>query len=54
MNTLSPDTTPDWERLRPLLDAALDQLAPADRDALLLRFFEQRPLKDIGVVLGLR
>ncbi len=52
MNTLSPDTTPDWERLRPLLDAALDQLAPTDRDALLLRFFEQRSLKEIGAALG--
>lgn len=52
MNTLSPDTVPDWERLRPLLDAALDQLAPVDRDALLLRFFEQRSLKEIGAALG--
>jgi RNA polymerase sigma factor (sigma-70 family) len=52
MDTLSPDTAPDWERLRPLLDAALDQLAPADRDALLLRFFEQRSLKEIGAALG--
>ncbi|MDB6111185.1 MAG: polymerase, sigma-24 subunit, subfamily, partial [Pedosphaera sp.] len=52
MNTLNPDPMPDWERLRPLLDASLDQLAPADRDALLLRFFEQRSLKEIGVALG--
>ncbi|HZQ47249.1 MAG TPA: sigma-70 family RNA polymerase sigma factor [Verrucomicrobiae bacterium] len=52
MNTLRPDTMPDWERLRPLLDAALDQLAPADRDALLLRFFEQRSLREIGEALG--
>ncbi|EEF57399.1 sigma-70 family RNA polymerase sigma factor [Pedosphaera parvula] len=52
MNNLHPDPTPDWEQLRPLLDAELDQLAPADRDALLLRFFEQRSLKDIGIALG--
>lgn len=52
MNSLNPDTTPDWERLRPLLDAALDQLAPVDRDALLLRFFEQRSLREIGEALG--
>lgn len=52
MNNLNPDPAPDWEQLRPLLDAALDQLTPADRDALLLRFFEQRSLKEIGAVLG--
>ena len=52
MNTLNPDAAPDWEQLRPLLDAALDQLSAPDRDALLLRFFEQRSLKEIGVALG--
>ena len=52
MNTLSPETSPDWAQLRPLLDEALDELDPAERDALLLRFFEQRSLKEIGAVLG--
>ena len=52
MNTLGPDPTPDWEQLRPLLDEALQELGDADRDALLLRFFEQRSLKEIGATLG--
>ncbi len=52
MNTLNPDAAPDWEQLRPLLDAALDQLSAPDRNALLLRFFEQRSLKEVGVALG--
>jgi RNA polymerase sigma factor (sigma-70 family) len=52
MNALGPDPTPDWEQLRPLLDEALQELGDADRDALLLRFFEQRSLKEIGATLG--
>src|SRR5580658_7951112 len=48
MNTPDPDADPDWEQVRPWLDEALDQMNPLDRDALLLRFFEQRSLKEIG------
>jgi len=43
----------DWARIRPGLDAALSQLGQTDRDAVLLRFFEQRSLKDIGAALGM-
>lgn len=35
------------------LEAAMDQLPPADRDALVLRFFEDRNLRDVGRELGL-
>ncbi len=52
MNPPSPDPDPDWEQLRPLLDEMLDEMDPADRDALLLRFFEKRSHKEIGEVLG--
>src|SRR5580658_4874910 len=52
MNTPGPDADPDWEQVRPWLDEALDQMNPLDRDALLLRFFEQRTLKEIGAALG--
>ena len=47
------DMSHDWPRIRPRLDAALGQLGQTDRDALLLRFFEQRSLKDIGSALGM-
>jgi len=50
LDTNSPD---HWNRLAPLLDAALDQLAARDRDVLLLRFFEGRSLRELGLVLGL-
>jgi RNA polymerase sigma factor (sigma-70 family) len=52
MNALQFDPAPDWELIRPLLDDALDQLDRADRDALLLRFFEQRNLAEVGRALG--
>jgi RNA polymerase sigma factor (sigma-70 family) len=41
----------DWERLRPDLDRVLDDLGERDRDAVLLRFFENRPFAEIGAIL---
>jgi RNA polymerase sigma factor (sigma-70 family) len=52
MNALESQTNPDWRAIRPALDEALDKLHHADRDALLLRYFEQRSLAEIGSVLG--
>ncbi|HTZ19761.1 MAG TPA: sigma-70 family RNA polymerase sigma factor [Opitutaceae bacterium] len=40
----------EWEHLRPVLDAAMDELAESDRTAVLLRFFENRPFAQIGAV----
>jgi RNA polymerase sigma factor (sigma-70 family) len=44
---------PGWRDLRPLLDTEMLALGAGDRQALLLRFFEQRPLADIGSELRL-
>ena len=44
---------PEWERLRPLLDTAMDELSERDREAVLLRFFEGRALAEVGSRLGL-
>lgn len=53
MNTLQRESEgADWQQIRPLLDEALGQLNPADRDALLLRFFEQQSLAQVGTNLG--
>jgi RNA polymerase sigma factor (sigma-70 family) len=37
-----------WEQLRPVLDAAMAQLAEADRTAVLLRFFSGQSFADVG------
>ncbi|HSU57619.1 MAG TPA: sigma-70 family RNA polymerase sigma factor [Candidatus Dormibacteraeota bacterium] len=52
MNFLPTDPASDWDQIRPLLDRALDKLARQDRDALLLRFVEQRSLAEVGRALG--
>src|SRR5437899_6290823 len=49
MNTPDPS---GWENIRPLLDEALQELSPTDRDALLLRFFEQQDMAAVGAALG--
>jgi len=43
----SEDYTPDhplWEQISPLLDEALTKLSEKDRQAVLLRFFENKSL----------
>ncbi|HEX2749255.1 MAG TPA: sigma-70 family RNA polymerase sigma factor, partial [Verrucomicrobiales bacterium] len=53
---LAPLTTPEpdaWEEVAPRLDDAMQHLPATDRDALLLRFFEDRPLRAVGDALGL-
>ena len=52
MKALEFKSTRDWEQIRPLLDEALDRLNCTDRDASLLRFFEQRSLAEVGRALG--
>lgn len=51
--TREADATLDWERVRPVLDEALGELADADREAILLRFFEGRDFASIGARLEL-
>ena len=43
----------DWARIQRGLDDALSQLGQTDRDAVLLRFFGQCSLKDVGSALGM-
>lgn len=56
MSQLLSDATaaePDWNRVRPVLDEAILELNDDDREAVLLRYFEKRPLAEIGSRLGL-
>src|SRR5438093_1722385 len=50
---LNTDSDPAWQPIAPRLDDALGRLGQPDRNALLLRFFEQRPMRDLGASLGL-
>lgn len=41
-----------WERVAPVLDQCLARLGDLDRHALLLRFFENKSLAEVGLALG--
>jgi RNA polymerase sigma factor (sigma-70 family) len=43
----------DWEKLRPTLDGAMHELKEADREAVLLRYFENRTFAEISVRCGI-
>jgi RNA polymerase sigma factor (sigma-70 family) len=51
MQTL--DLAPDDPRIAEHLEPAMAELDPADRDALVLRYLENRPLRDVGAELGI-
>ena len=55
MNELlrEPATEPDWEHLRPVLEDAMHELGEKDRMAVLLRFFKNNSLNEVGLALGL-
>src|SRR5581483_11269593 len=42
----------NWSQIAPLLDEAMDTLDETDRAAILLRFFENKSLRDVGAALG--
>jgi RNA polymerase sigma factor (sigma-70 family) len=41
-----------WRQIRPVLDDALHELAETDRAAVVLRFFENLSLREVGTQLG--
>lgn len=47
-----PEISPDWEEIAPALDDALNRLAEPDRQALFLRFFRQKSMREVGEDLG--
>jgi RNA polymerase sigma factor (sigma-70 family) len=48
INEVQPTPEPGWDQLRPILDEAMDELSELDREAVLLRFFENHSLAEIG------
>ena len=43
---------PDWATVEPLLDEAVESLDATDRTAVLLRYFENKTLREVGAALG--
>jgi len=46
-------TDSDWTHIEPLLDEAMHALAKTDRAAVLLRYFENKSLREVGAALGI-
>jgi len=46
------NTTADWTHIESLLDDAMETLDEPDRAAILLRYFENKSLRDVGQSLG--
>src|SRR5580765_6384306 len=44
---------PAWQRVAPLLDDAMEHLGETDRNAIILRFFQDQPLQRVGASLGI-
>ena len=51
MNVMN-SATADWTHIEPLLDEAVSALDDTDRAAVLLRFFENKSLREVGQQLG--
>ena len=49
LNEPEPDA---WTKISPLLDDALEQLGEKDHNAIVLRFFESKDLKQVGAAMG--
>jgi len=51
MNVMNA-TSEDWTHIEPLLDEAMSALDETDRAAVLLRYFENKSLREVGANLG--
>jgi RNA polymerase sigma factor (sigma-70 family) len=47
------DESASWHELSPVLDKALDELDDGSREAILLRFFQEKPMREIGAAFGI-
>jgi RNA polymerase sigma factor (sigma-70 family) len=51
LSTMNSNST-EWTVIEPLLDEAMEALDPPDRTAILLRYFEDKSLREVGEWLG--
>lgn len=56
MQSTLQESAPDplWTELSPLLDEAMSRLRASDRDALVLRYFQNKSLVKVGAAMGLQ
>lgn len=52
MDALQNDPAPDLSGIAPVLDEAINELGDTDREAIVLRFYEQRDFRSVGLALG--
>jgi len=52
--TLNEPENAAWEQIAPLLDEAMGRLGEADRNALVLRYFENKMTSEIAATLKLK
>src|ERR1700719_387408 len=53
LNELQAAPEPGWDQLRPIIDEVMDELNEPDREVVLLRFFENLSLTEIGTKFSL-
>jgi RNA polymerase sigma factor (sigma-70 family) len=51
--SLPPETSVDWEQLRPVLDEAMDRLSDRDRELMLLHYFNGLTFAEAGARMNL-
>jgi uncharacterized protein (TIGR03435 family) len=51
-STLNETANETWLQIAPILDDAISRLGAKDRDAIVLRFFENKSLGEVGTALG--
>jgi len=51
-STLNESESGTWTQIAPLLDTALAHLGETDHNAIVLRFFEGKSMKEVGAALG--
>jgi RNA polymerase sigma factor (sigma-70 family) len=51
-STLNESESEAWRQIAPVLDDAISKLGARDRDAIVLRFFENKSLGEVGAALG--
>jgi RNA polymerase sigma factor (sigma-70 family) len=49
----APRENSPWQEIEPMLDRAMNELPDGERNLVLLRFFENKSLKDVGAAMGI-